>query len=345
MAEPGSLRQRATAEEVAAAAQVSRVAVSRAFTPGASIRAEKRERILAVARELNYAPDRAGRALATRRSHLVGVIVPEVCSPWESQEVDALTTALQDEGFATLLFKTPTATRMDGRLLAYIRGFNPDAVVAFAENVGPDTLAGVLGRARPIYVCYPDDPEGAPASEGAVFDRLNVSLLTGMTQAVALAQGYGCRRIAWLEGDRKALASAARSRLLGRIVAERGLPPPVPARGDFAYESGFSATVDLFRLRGGADAIFAANDVSAFGAMDALRYDLGLRVPEEVKVVGFDDIAQASWRCYDLTTIRVDLGARVRALVRLILRRLADPEAPAMEETVPTTLVVRGTVG
>ena len=60
-----------------------------------------------MARELNYTPDRAARALATRRSHLVGVIVPDVCSPWESQEIDALTTALQAEGFATLLFKTP----------------------------------------------------------------------------------------------------------------------------------------------------------------------------------------------------------------------------------------------
>ena len=95
----------------------------------------------------------------------------------------------------------------------------------------------------------------------------------------------------------------------------------------------------------GADAIFAANDVGAFGAIDALRFGLGLRVPEDVKVVGFDDIAQAHWKSYDLTTVRVDLALRVRALVRLILRRLKDPDAPPMEETVPTSLVVRGTVG
>ena len=107
MRERATSNRRATADEVARVAEVSRVAVSRAFNPDASIRPDKRARILQVARELNYTPDRAARALATRRSHLVGVIVPDVCSPWESQEIDALTTALQAEGFATLLFKTP----------------------------------------------------------------------------------------------------------------------------------------------------------------------------------------------------------------------------------------------
>ena len=99
---------RATAEMVAERAKVSRVAVSRAFNPHTSLKPEKRELILRIAQELNYTPDRAARALVSGRSHLVGVIVPDVCSHWESQEIDALTTALQAEGFATLLFKTRT---------------------------------------------------------------------------------------------------------------------------------------------------------------------------------------------------------------------------------------------
>lgn len=111
---------------VAKAAQVSRVAVSRAFNPHTSLKPEKRDLILKIARELNYSPDMAARSLVTRRSHLVGVIVPDVCSPWESQEIDALTSALQAEGFATLLFKTRTDRSMDQTLLTYMKGFNPD---------------------------------------------------------------------------------------------------------------------------------------------------------------------------------------------------------------------------
>ncbi|WP_374621795.1 substrate-binding domain-containing protein, partial [Devosia sp.] len=91
--------------------------------------------------------------------------------------------------------------------------------------------------------------------------------------------------------------------------------------------------------------VFSANDVGAFGVIDALRHELGLRVPQDVKVVGFDDVAQAHWRAYDLTTIRIDIGERVGALVRLILRRLRTPDAGPLSESVTARLVVRGTVG
>jgi DNA-binding LacI/PurR family transcriptional regulator len=323
------------------------VAVSRAFNPHASLKPEKRELILKVARELNYTPDRAARALVTRRSHLVGVIVPDVCSPWESQEIDALTSALQSEGFATLLFKTRTDYSMDATLLTYMKGFNPDSVIAFTENVRPHTLARVLDRAVPIYVNYPQEPatlETTPA-EGLLYDRLNVVARPGIEQAVTMMQGYGARRIAYLSGVSRSLATVAREQTLRQVLRERGLAAPIMVAGDFTYDTAYAATLDLFRVGEGADAIFAANDVGAFGAIDALRHELKLRVPEDVMVVGFDDIAQAHWKSYNLTTVKVDLDLRVRALVRLILRRLKDPQAPAMEETLETRLVVRGTVG
>jgi DNA-binding LacI/PurR family transcriptional regulator len=338
-------RGRATAEMVALRANVSRVAVSRAFNPHTSLKPEKRELILRIAQELNYTPDRAARALVSGRTHLVGVIVPDVCSNWESQEIDALTTALQAEGFATLLFKTRTDYSMDEQLLSYMRGFNPDSVIAFVENVKPTTLTRFLDRAVPIYVDYPLSGEKAPREKGPLFDRLNILQRDGIDQAVALLQGYGVKRIAYLAGVDKSRASIARETTLRQVIADRGLPAPTVMPGDFGYDAAYQSTIDLFRVGEGADAIFAANDVSAFGAMDALRHELKLRVPQDVRVVGFDDIAQAHWKSYNLTTVKFDLDERVRALVRLILRRLNNPDAPALEETLNTRLVVRGTVG
>ncbi len=341
----GPVRGRATAEMVAQRANVSRVAVSRAFNPHTSLKPEKRALILKVAQELNYTPDRAARALVSGRSHLVGVIVPDVCSHWESQEIDALTTALQNEGFATLLFKTRTDYSMDEQLLSYMRGFNPDSVIAFVENVKPATLARFLDRAVPIYVHYPHPGQAEEPEGGPLHDRLNVLQRAGLDQAVALLQGYGVRRIAYVSGANKSRANVSREHMLRSVMADRGLPPPVIATGDFSYDMAYAATIDLFRVGEGADAIFAANDVGAFGVIDALRHELGLRVPEDVKVVGFDDIAQSHWKSYNLTTVKFDLDERVRALVRLILRRLNNPGAPALEETLQTRLVVRGTVG
>ena len=346
MSETGTIPAgRATAEMVAARANVSRVAVSRAFNPHTSLKPEKRELILRIAQELNYTPDRAARALVSGRSHLVGVIVPDVCSNWESQEIDALTTALQDEGFATLLFKTRTDYSMDEQLLAYMRGFNPDSVIAFVENVKPETLARFLDRAVPIYIDYPLPGSTGEEPDGPLQDRLNVLQYNGIDQAVALLQGYGVERVAYLAGSEKSRANASRERTLRKVLSERGLPEPLIMPGDFSYDTAYRATIDLFRVGQGADAVFAANDVGAFGVMDALRHELNLGIPEDVKVVGFDDIAQSHWKSYNLTTVKFDLDERVRALVRLILRRLNDPRGPALEETLNTRLVVRGTVG
>lgn len=334
---------RATAQMVASAAEVSRVAVSRAFNPAAPLAPEKRARILEVARELNYVPDRAARALKTRRSHLVGLIVPDACSPWEAQEIDALALALQDRGFAALLFKTRADLDLDEMTLRNLRAFNLDSVIVFPEYLRPDRLAPFLDHATPIYVDYLLRP--TPTTEGPRCDRLEVDLRPGMEQAVALLAGYRVQRLAYISGRAASEAEQARRAMLTTLLAERGLPPPAVLPGDFSYASGHRAALELFRAGAGADAIFAANDESAFGAMDALRQDLGLQVPQGVGVVGFDDIAQASWGAYNLTTVKIDLTQRVQALVRLILARLSDPEAPSLSERLSTRLVVRGTVG
>jgi DNA-binding LacI/PurR family transcriptional regulator len=209
-------------------------------------------------------------------------------------------------------------------------------------------LGRVLDRAVPIYVNYPhsdaeaarDDGEGSP-----LVDRLNVLQRDGIEQAIALLQGYGRKRFAYLAGNAKSLASVEREYMIRKVMAERGLEPPVLIPGDYTYDTAYAALLDLFKVGEGADAIFAANDVGAFGAIDALRHELKLKVPQDVAVVGFDDIAQSHWRSYNLTTVKIDLDARVRALVRLILRRLKNPAAPALTETIRTRLVVRGTVG
>jgi DNA-binding LacI/PurR family transcriptional regulator len=336
---------RATADMVAKQANVSRVAVSRAFNPNASLKADKRDRILQVARELNYTPDMAARSLVTRRSHLVGVIVPDVCSAWESQEIDALTSALQAEGFATLLFKAKADLSIDLTLLTYMRGFNPDSVITFTENVDPEILGRFLDRAVPIYVIYDGNEGLAGSRHDTLFDRLVVRQREGIEQAVALLQGYGAKRVAYLGGKAQSLANVERSRMISEIMAERGMAPPILVESDYTYDTAYRATIDLFRVGDGADAIFASNDVGAFGAIDALRHELGLSIPGDVKIVGFDDIQQSHWKSYNLTTVRIDLEDRVRALVRLILRRLKTPDAGPLVETLSTRLVVRGTVG
>ena len=212
-------RGRATADHVARVANVSRVAVSRAFNPHASIKPEKRDRILKIAQEMNYTPDVAARSLVTRRSHLVGVIVPDVCSPWESQEIDKLTTALQAEGFATLLFKTRTDRSMDDELLTYMKGYNPDSIIAFTENVGPEILGRMFDRAMPIYVTYPhaeNETSGGMEAGLLPFDTLRDTRLPE-ADGLFIGGGFPETCMAELEAN-VALRSAVREAI------EDGLP-------------------------------------------------------------------------------------------------------------------------
>jgi len=233
---------------------------------------------------------------------------------------------------------------MDETLLTYMKGYNPDSVIAFTENVRPKSLSRVLDRAVPIYVAY-DSDQPADESEAPLTDRLHVNQRTGIEQAVALMQGYGARRFAFLSGASHSLATIERDRTFREVLAARGLSAPVVMPGDFTYDTAYRETLNLFRVGDGVDAIFAANDVGAFGVIDALRHELGRRVPRDVQVVGFDDILQAHWKSYNLTTVKIDLVERVAALVRLILARLRNPNQPSLTETISTRLVVRGTVG
>ncbi|WP_217598186.1 LacI family DNA-binding transcriptional regulator [Oceanicola granulosus] len=332
--------RRATASMVAEAAGVSRVAVSRAFTPGASIDAGKRDRILKIAAELNYTPDRAARALRTRRSHLIGLVVPDACSPWEAQEIDGLTTVLQEHGFGCVLFKTRTDFELDDAQLRNMRSFNLDSAIVFPECVRPKRLAPYLDRAVPVYIDYMTGP-----ADETLHDRLEVDLRPGLSKAVALVSGYAPSRIAYICGKTESEAEHARREVLRELLAERGLPEPRLLAGDFSYARGHSAALELFRVHGGADVIFAANDESAFGALDAIRYDLGLKVPQDVSVIGFDNISQAAWGAYRLTTVGIDLPARIQSLVRMILERLKHPNARPLCDRITTNLTVRDTVG
>ena len=135
-----------------------------------------------------------------------------------------------------------------------------------------------------------------------------------------------------------------RQRIVLQVAGQFGITVSAHIQGDFGYERAREEVRAYYRAHPMSDALFAANDVSAFGAIDALRHDLGRAIPEDTKVVGFDNIKQSGWKSYDLTTVGMDIDARVSALVRLIRNRLQDPASPDLVEGVETRLVVRGTV-
>jgi DNA-binding LacI/PurR family transcriptional regulator len=321
--------------------------VSRAFNPAASIRADKRDRILRVADSLGYHPDMSARTMVTGRSSLVAILVPSLALTWESLEVDALVAALQRDGMAALVFRLPPE-EIGNAGLVQVRAYKPAAVVAFMEKLAPETLGRIFGESPAIYPHYGDTPPRL--IEGRAVDRLHVNQHAGIRSAVKLLTNAGRRRIVYVAGGPGEVASGGadnansdcdRHQALVAALAGQGITLAARLEGNFDYDTARQAVVNFVRHGGSADAYFAANDTSAFGVMDALRFDLGLKVPADCAVVGFDNIGEAGWAAYDLTTVGVPVQARVAALMRLLRARLANPTGPMRIETLTASLVVR----
>jgi DNA-binding LacI/PurR family transcriptional regulator len=346
LAEP---RTEAKAQDVAEAAGVSRIMVSRAFNPAASIRPDKRDMILKVAGQLGYHPDMAARSMATGRSNLIAILVPSLARAWESQEVDALVQSLQAEGLATLVFRL-TPEGISSPALRQVRAYKPAAVIAFMDLIAPQDLLPIFGNSPAIYPHY---GEAAPLpTPGAPIDRLHINQHAGIRSGVRLLASAGHRRIAYVSGASpksarpafNANSDADRFAALRNALESFGLEFAGEIGGEFDYQTARQGVVNFVRNGGRADAYFAANDISAFGALDALRFDLDLPVPERCAVIGFDNVSEAGWRAYDLTTVGIPIQTRVAALMRLILARIEEPAGPPRVETVTATLTVRSSV-
>jgi DNA-binding LacI/PurR family transcriptional regulator len=329
----------ATAQDVAQAARVSRIMVSRAFNPDASIRPEKRRHTLDVAAALGYHPDMAARAMVTRRSKLVAVVVSSLANSWEAQEIDALIGVLQQDGLSVLVFRVAhkSIASLD---FAHVKAYRPAAVIAYMDDLRPHLLRRAFGNSPalyPVYGAHPPEDAGEP-----LVDRLHIAQHQGIADAVRLLAAAGRSRLLYVQGEG---AASDQDRLLAlqQAMKEHGMRFIGSIDGRFDYAATRAALKTFWGGNEPPDAIFAANDTSAFGVLDALRHDLGVEVPKACAVVGFDNIREAGWQSFDLTTVGVDLSERVRAIRGIIRRRAANPQAPPMVETITARLVVRGT--
>lgn len=329
----------ATIRDVARAANVSIATVSRVLNGSARVSEKTKRRVGAAADELNYWPNGAARSLSTRRTHALGVLLPDLYGEFFSEVIRGLDRAARERGFQTLISSSHadtdtvlTAARsMQGRI---------DGLVVMTADAG---LADAIGRIRKTFPVVLLNPHG----EANGCSSVSVANFDGAFAATTHLLGLGHRRIATLAGP--AGNADADERLRGhREALTRAGVKPSPAlefRGQFTEASGYEIAAEIVAPRARASAVFAANDSMAVGLVSALAAR-GLHVPGDMAVVGFDDIAIARYLNPPLTTVHVDayeLGARA---VRLLIDSVtADaPDAPT-RVVLPAPLVVRESCG
>lgn len=323
---------RVTADDVAAAAGVSRAMVSRAFTPGASVSVKKREHVLRVAARLGYRPNLIARGLTGRRTGLVAVVTGSVSKPYEAWLLEHLLATLARNGYQPLLL--PAAR--DGSMIEMIQhalAYQVEGAIVAAGSVSPETAELCRMSGAPLVLIG-----RVLESRGA--DAVCCDNEAGMVALVERLLERGRRHIAWLGGREDAFSNQERRQSAERALSHAGLDFVARGRGDFSLESGVEAATGL--LTGGTriDAIMCANDAMALGTLEAARR-LAIHVPTTLAVTGFDDVPGAAWGPCPLTTVANPVGQTAREALRLLERRMAVPEAAVEVVRVMGALVLR----
>ncbi|MEW2475588.1 LacI family DNA-binding transcriptional regulator [Micromonospora gifhornensis] len=328
--------QRPTLEAVARRAGVSRATVSRVVNGSTTVAEPIREAVRQAVAELGYVPNLAARSLVTQRTDSIALVMPEEATRVFSddqvfpgiirgaaQELEAA-----DKQLVLMLAGSPAGHE---RVERYTTGRHVDGVL-FASLHGADPLPAKLAALGIPVVC-----SGRPL-DGANVPYVDVDQVAGVTKAVRHLIGTGRRRIATIAGPQDMVAGIERLAGYRDTVAAAGLPQMV-AVGDFTRESGAAAMRELLTAHPDLDAVFAASDLMAHAALRTLR-EAGRRVPEDVAVIGFDDIETAAYTEPPLTTVRQPIVELGRQGTRLLLRLAAGEEVePAL--ILPTELILR----
>jgi DNA-binding LacI/PurR family transcriptional regulator len=331
---PGaSPASRATSYDVARLAGVSQSAVSRAFRAGGSISSGTRYKVEKAAQALSYAPNQIARSLITQRSRMVGVVMTETTAHNTTDVLRHLSDAIQTSGNRMLLCTVPEdAAAAVG--ITDLLAFHVDGIVSSAR-LPPETLEAARRQRVPL-VMFNRAPPGLLAASVACDHAAGMALMIDhlATGNLGRAEFVAGPRDAPVSNDRLAGAAAA--------LAAKGLALSRIVHGDYSYESGRDALHELVAGGQRPDTVICANDAMALGVMDALRFDLGLRVPDDVAVAGFDDVPQSAWPTYSLTTLRQPVRRMAEMSVRLLLEQVAGAAGGGERRLMPAELKLRG---
>jgi LacI family transcriptional regulator len=327
-----------TLKDVAREAQVSMATVSRALNGTGAVTEEIRARVLQVAARLNYVPNIGAQSLMTRRTNMIGVLLQTFHGEFFSELLRGIDAAARARKLHLLVSSAHNDTAETGATLRAMIG-RVDGLLVLLPHVDGKFLQESVRSALPVVLMSTADAEHAYAS-------VYVDNYGGACAMVKHLAELGHRSIAHIAGRPENMDTEERLRGYRDALAKE-LPgsPEIVLQGDFTEESGYKAAQDLLAYAVKPNAIFAANDMMAIGCMSALL-EAGLRVPQDIAVVGFDDIPTARFVRPRLTTVSVkiaDLGGRA-------LDRLADaienPEViEPVCETVPAELVIRASCG
>jgi LacI family transcriptional regulator len=323
-----------TLAEVAAAAGVSAMTASRALNDQRGVSRETRDRIVQLATEMGYVTNRVAQKLSSGQSRVIGVLADHLDNPFISSLVTGVVRAAAAANNEVLIYSlVDHEKRPKSNVLKLLQQFT-DGVVALLPYEFGFVQALTTGRIPVITIDHP--------REHSEFPSVAADSYGGARKAMNHLAELGHKRIAFVSGAEQLESASQRHRAYDDAVAVLGLvrDPALVMTGTYSVEGGRAAAEQLLSLKKRPTAVFASNDLSAFGVMSVLQ-ERGLKIPEDISVVGFDDLPAASQMHPALTTIRQPIEDLGSAAVNTLLAMIAGLHSSTTQVTLPTELIVR----
>ena len=327
--------KKVTSLEVAKLAGVSQSAVSRVFTPGASSSKKTNELVRKAATELGYRPNILARSLITGRSRIIGLVVAYLDNYFYPEALELLSSALQKKGYHVLVFMAAkTAGNIDD-IVDEILDYQVDGIIAASVAMSSElaTRCGAAGVPVVLFNRTQDDKRlSAVTSDNILGGRKVAEFL--------IATGHS--KIGYISGWEGASTQRDREKGFKDELIRNQLSIFSRESGNFNSDEARQAARKMFTADEIPDAVFVANDDMAFAVMDVIRFELDLKIPEDVSVVGYDDVPVASWPAYNLTTVRQPANRMVAEAVSILMDSIENKTNEPRRIEIDGPLIIRG---
>ncbi len=327
--------KRITSLEVAKLAGVSQSAVSRVFTPAASSSKKTNELVRKVAAELGYRPNILARSLITGKTRIIGLVVAYLDNYFYPGALELISSALQKKGYHVLIFMSGNKEGDIANAVDEILDYQVDGIIAASVSMSSDLANRCASAGVPVVLfnrTQDDERLSAVTSD---------NLLGGQKVASFLLAG-GHERIGYIAGWEGASTQRDREKGFKDELKRSGHKLYARELGNFNLDEARQAARNMFSKKDFPDAVFIANDAMAIAVIDVIRFELGLKVPDQVSVVGYDDVPIASWPAYDLTTVRQPANQMVSETVSILMDSIDNKNTRARRIQIDGPLIVRG---
>ncbi|NSX54639.1 LacI family DNA-binding transcriptional regulator [Parasulfitobacter algicola] len=325
---------RVTSLDVAKLAGVSQSAVSRVFTPGASASKETITKVRKAAEKLGYRPNALARAMITGKSRIIGLVVAYLDNQFYPIALERLSNALQDRGYHILIFTATNTQEAIDKVMQELIDYQVDGIITASVGMTSELTGRCAAAGIPVVMFN-------RAQDGSGLSSVTSANENGARKIADFLVAGGHSHIAHIAGWGG--SSTGRDRIRGFIdgLAKHEKTPVAVIDGMYSRDVSAQATRDLMALPNRPDAIFVGNDHMAFAVLDTLRHEYNMSVPDDVSVIGFDDVPLASWAAYDLTTVRQPVNRMVDATVETILAQIGDKNRPTQKIEIDGPLIIR----